>query len=602
MNPGNLFLAERQQGVMTKVLDFGVAKVISDHALELGPRAQTLGQIRIFAPAYGSPEQFDDSVGKVGPPSDVYSFALIVLEALRDLPVREGEHLGEFALMALEPNGRPTPRSLGVPVGDAVEDVFKRAGALRPEARPTDMGQFWGALKHAIREDAESAKAPHADHVPSRPAASWKPHAPAAGQAPPDRPVTADMPAPIVEFTRPGSVAPPPMDPSRSQLQRGTVRMQSVPPGGSGAAALGATPLTSTLVMESRVQTPPPQPATRPGLTSTLAMASPYAQSQSVPKYMPSATPVPAKPAPQATVVMSSGNDAFAKARAMADAAAAATVAAATGEAEFVAARRAADAAIAAGATGVATPVPPQLRSEVPTVVPPPPKSNLKVIALVVLAGVIVGVAAFLGYRSRLGSPAPAPAPSAHAAASATVTAPAPVVAPVVTPPTPTAVTTATPAAPAETAAADTRSADAPPRHAPSSAGGSQGATQATRAPTPVPMPTPVAQPQPTPTPVPTPVAAPATAGGFDPNAARSALDVINGVLASCRNPGGKTGDGTINVTFSPDGHADRAIVDEPPFTGTPEGACVSSRFKQAKIAPFQGAPGSLVYTFHIPN
>jgi hypothetical protein len=42
--------------------------------------------------------------------------------------------------------------------------------------------------------------------------------------------------------------------------------------------------------------------------------------------------------------------------------------------------------------------------------------------------------------------------------------------------------------------------------------------------------------------------------------------------------------------------------VDEPPFTGTPEGACVASRFKQAKIAPFAGAPGSIVYTFHIPN
>ena len=172
MNPGNLFLAQRQQspqGVLTKVLDFGVAKVISDHALELGPRAQTLGQIRIFAPAYGAPEQFDDAMGKVGPQSDVYSFALILLEAMRDHAVRDGEHLGEFALMALDPSLRPTPRALGVAVGDAVEDLFKRAGSLRPEERPTDMGQFWGGLKHAIRADAESGKAPHADHAPSRP-------------------------------------------------------------------------------------------------------------------------------------------------------------------------------------------------------------------------------------------------------------------------------------------------------------------------------------------------------------------------------------------------------------------------------------------------
>jgi hypothetical protein len=102
----------------------------------------------------------------------------------------------------------------------------------------------------------------------------------------------------------------------------------------------------------------------------------------------------------------------------------------------------------------------------------------------------------------------------------------------------------------------------------------------------------------------PTPIATPTPLApqGFDPAAARAALDVMNGVLASCRSPGGKTGDGKINVTFNPDGRVDHAVIDQPPFAGSPEGACVASRFKQAKMAPFQGAPGSVVYTFHIPN
>ena len=95
---------------------------------------------------------------------------------------------------------------------------------------------------------------------------------------------------------------------------------------------------------------------------------------------------------------------------------------------------------------------------------------------------------------------------------------------------------------------------------------------------------------------------APSSPRAFDPSAARAALDVMNGVLASCRNPGGRTGQGSITVTFTPDGRADRAMVDEPPFSGTPEATCVSSRFKQAKMAPFEGAPGSIVYTFTIPN
>jgi len=303
INPGNLFLAETRQGSMMKVLDFGVAKVISDHALELGPRAQTIGHIRIFAPAYGSPEQFDDSIGKIGPASDVYSFALIVLEALRDRSVREGEHLGEFAMMALDPNLRPTPRALGVPVGDAVEAAFAKATALSPADRPSDAGQFWGSLKHAIREDASSGCAPHADAVAAP--ATWKLHSPAAGQAPPDRPVTADMPAPVVEVSRPGSGAPGPMNPSQSQIARETVRMHTPPPADlvaqvqSAAAALGATPLSkATVIMGQQTQpilTPVPPtfrndaPANA-GLAKTAAMnvvpspmASPFARSQDVP-------------------------------------------------------------------------------------------------------------------------------------------------------------------------------------------------------------------------------------------------------------------------------------------------------------------------------
>ena len=63
-----------------------------------------MGNVRMFAPAYGAPEQFDDSVGAIGPWTDVYALALVVLEALTDRTVMEGEHLGEFAMKALDPS------------------------------------------------------------------------------------------------------------------------------------------------------------------------------------------------------------------------------------------------------------------------------------------------------------------------------------------------------------------------------------------------------------------------------------------------------------------------------------------------------------------
>jgi serine/threonine protein kinase len=583
MNPGNLFLAEtRQQGAVTKVLDFGVAKVVSDHALELGPRAQTLGHIRIFAPAYGSPEQFDDTVGKVGSTSDVYSFALIALEALRDLPVREGEHLGEFALQALDANARPTPRALGIPVGDAVEEVFARAVALRPADRPSDLGEFWGSFKHALRVDAQSGKDPHADGVARAPNA-WKPHPPAAGQAAPDRPVTADMRAPIVEVARPGSVAHIALDPGGSHLQRGTVRMQQSsnppPPAGSGAPALAKSPLTSTLMMENRVLPTPVPPQVAQPLTSTLAMPSPYARSQSV---LQQPVGGDAEVNPSASTLAIDPSAAFAVARANAEA--------------------------AARAVGVGPPP-----SEVPTIVPPPPRGmsgtkGKRVAVLVAVALVLVGLAAFAGYRSRVGGPDGDAHPASPAQAAASVHAAATPSAAAL--PASAAALTASPAAQAASPATaptvatpsttppSPRSEPTPPRPAGADRAARSGdAPWGGAATTPRAAPTPIAAAQ-----VPSPSPAPGGARAFDPVAARAALGVIDGVLASCRSQGGRVGEGTFTVTFAPDGHAQHAAIDEPPFAGTPEGACVSSRFRQAKVAPFEGAPGSVVYTFHIPQ
>ncbi len=123
LSTGNIFLAKQRStalgnappGIATvraKVLDFGVAKVISDD-LELGPRTQTLSQIRIFSPAYAAPEQFDSRLAPAGPYTDVYSLALVAVEVLTGKPVRTSETLGEMMQHALDPKAARTPRALG---------------------------------------------------------------------------------------------------------------------------------------------------------------------------------------------------------------------------------------------------------------------------------------------------------------------------------------------------------------------------------------------------------------------------------------------------------------------------------------------------------
>jgi serine/threonine protein kinase len=159
INPSNLFCqAMPGGGFRLKVMDFGVAKIISDHALALGPRQATLGSIRMFTPAYGAPEQFGDGYGVVSAATDVYAFALLVVELLLDRTPVTGEHLGDYLEKAIDPMHRPTPRTLGATVGDAVEGVLAQALAVDPSRRPSDVGAFWGLLKNAASRDVETRR------------------------------------------------------------------------------------------------------------------------------------------------------------------------------------------------------------------------------------------------------------------------------------------------------------------------------------------------------------------------------------------------------------------------------------------------------------
>ncbi len=154
LNPGNLFLTKAADGTpQTKVLDFGLAKVVSDHSIVLGQRAQTFAQMRVFSPAYAAPEQFDAAIGGPGPTTDVYALANVATEALLDRPMLSGNTLGELAMKTLDPRWARSPAALGAKVGPTVEAVFKKALSLAPAERFPDVATFWAALEDAASID-----------------------------------------------------------------------------------------------------------------------------------------------------------------------------------------------------------------------------------------------------------------------------------------------------------------------------------------------------------------------------------------------------------------------------------------------------------------
>jgi serine/threonine protein kinase len=147
VKPGNLLLVEVRDGTRRiKVLDFGLAKIIDTEGTGLVPTAHTVAQMTICSPSYGAPEQFSSAVGPISPATDVYSFAMIVLEMLRDQRVRPADSIAAAAQKALDPSPLG-PAALGLPVSSEIDDLFLRALARAPEKRPKDLGEFWSELR-----------------------------------------------------------------------------------------------------------------------------------------------------------------------------------------------------------------------------------------------------------------------------------------------------------------------------------------------------------------------------------------------------------------------------------------------------------------------
>lgn len=78
-----------------------------------------------------------------------------------------------------------------------------------------------------------------------------------------------------------------------------------------------------------------------------------------------------------------------------------------------------------------------------------------------------------------------------------------------------------------------------------------------------------------------------AAAAPFDRGAAAAALGGVN--VAGCKKPDGPTGTGHVTVTFAPSGNVTSAVVDSPPFAGTPVGGCVAGKFRGAHVPAFSG-------------
>lgn len=177
LKPENLFLARVGNEVTVKVLDFGIAKVMSD-AAPMTPAAAITGIApRAFSIAYGAPEQFEPVLGATGPWTDVYALALVALEVVSGRPAYTGTSSGERRDEAVNPERRPSFDGHAVAVSDAVDSVMQRALAVDPRNRFRTAAEFWRELRNAAVDErpasiprlrTEPASLPRARPRPAR--------------------------------------------------------------------------------------------------------------------------------------------------------------------------------------------------------------------------------------------------------------------------------------------------------------------------------------------------------------------------------------------------------------------------------------------------
>jgi serine/threonine-protein kinase len=551
LNPSNLFLAQQGPETRLKILDFGVAHAMNEHAAPIRARKSSPHQatgLRILVPAYAAPEQLDAAIGQEGTWTDVYAMALLFVEALTDQPM-----FGD-APPPLDQKLRPSMRRISLPANldERMAAVLSRALLFAPRERHASAGIFWKDLSEALRTSRHAlpkvAQAlPHRSiPVVRRPSTAPKMAAVHRQtllglQEHPEKQASKPPQQIVRRSNRPPA---PPLPPKKSSRPPPPLSQNMVPPRAQTLPLVEAeefptqqemripTPMADPLYMQTiqrarqesaaaqnDVRIPPPpmmpnDPASQvffvsPPKTAPVPFFTPPPQ-PAVPALMPQDYQQPQLVPPQLTPLGSS---------------------------------RSAE-----------------------TVAPPPMfTSSKKWIAIAGGGFAAVAALALIVIFVTHESPEKTSAKTIPTASAAPVAS------------TSSIALSSLPPIPTTTATIAPQPSIPPPR----------------------PLPAQVSQPDPPPTFAST---SPATKHRFIVRDGRAALDLATQTLADCKRPKGRFGPGQIRATFSPDTGNVIHVMLGPPFSGSDQGKCIIQKYRSAHVDPFNGRPSAITYNFDFPR
>jgi hypothetical protein len=154
IKPDNVFLAVKDGDPITKILDFGIAKLFAGGADD--PGATRVG-ITVGTPAYLSPEQAVG--GEITPASDLYSTTVLLFEMLTGRPPFEDKD--PLSMLGAHV-GRPPPSIAEVApelvLPPELEKIIQRGLAKQPLERFPSANEYLAALAPLMPQHARSGK------------------------------------------------------------------------------------------------------------------------------------------------------------------------------------------------------------------------------------------------------------------------------------------------------------------------------------------------------------------------------------------------------------------------------------------------------------
>ncbi|MES1189317.1 MAG: serine/threonine-protein kinase [Myxococcales bacterium] len=153
IKPANIYLASRDEDVVVKLLDFGIAKVKEEHLPGSTDQALTRTGSMMGSPLYMSPEQAM-GLKTIDHRTDLWSLGAVLYEVLAGKPPHHGaETLGQLILAICSAPPVPIQR-LAPSVPDELAEIVHRAMRLDPNERFQSAADMRDAMRRLLPQGA----------------------------------------------------------------------------------------------------------------------------------------------------------------------------------------------------------------------------------------------------------------------------------------------------------------------------------------------------------------------------------------------------------------------------------------------------------------